>query len=101
MTEASIRSKVMTNQKWLERAILAIDARQTDDEQRSETTRYLNARGWSAADAKQGSYLARWIRRSDRPDGEKLSGKWVANAKGIISKYCGQLSRIAAEKVAA
>ena len=100
MTASEIRSKVMSNQKWLERAILAIDARQTVDEQASETTRYLNARGWSAADAKQGSYLARYIRNSRKAPGERLSGAWVDKGKVIIRKYCNQLSLIAAEKAA-
>ncbi len=101
MSASDIRRKVMTNQEWLERAIVAIDNRQTPDEQAAEVTRYLNARGLSAADAKQGSYLAGYIRRSTRPAGQKLSGKWIGEGRDIIAKYCGQLSRVVAEKAAA
>ena len=100
MNHNEIRSKVMTNQEWLERAILAIDRRQTNDEQASETTRYLNKRGWSAADAKMGSYLARYIRNSRNPDGFRLSKTWVNEARDIIGKYCRQLERVVAEKAA-
>jgi hypothetical protein len=89
------------DQAWLERGILAIDARQTEDEKRDGVTRYDNDRGWNATDAKLGSYLAKYIRRCRRPEGERLSGNWVSRAKAMMRKYAGQLARIAAARQAA
>lgn len=101
MTRRFIRFKLWNDQRWLERAILAIDNRQTSDEKSNRQTIYLNKRGWNAADAKIGSYLASYIRNSPKPLGEKLSGKWVGIAKRVVTKYSGQLQLVAAERVAA
>ena len=73
MTKSAIRSKINLDQVWLERAVLAIDNRQTSDESAASVTIHDNGRGWSAADAKEGAYLARWIRRCNRPMGQRLS----------------------------
>ncbi len=100
MNRSFIRSKLAMNQKWLERGILAIDARQTMDEQESRETRWDNNQGWNAADAKLGSYLARWIRQHDyRPMGQRLSGEWIGKGRELMRKYAGQLVRIAKQTV--
>lgn len=98
MTKAEILNKLNTNVRWLERAILALDARQTDDERAGGVTVYDNDRGWNAADASLGSYLARYIRGCRRPEGQRLSGNWIDRARSMIRKYAGQLARIAAAK---
>lgn len=97
----AIRLKVANDQRWLERAILAIDARQTSDERMVRQTKWENNRGWNAADARIGGYLASFIRGSRNPEGQALSGKWVSIARRIIQKYAGQLSRICEERAAA
>ena len=101
MTVSEIRDKVAVDQRWLERAIVAIDDRQTSDEHDADETLHRNARGWNSADANLGSYLARYIRSSTRPLGQRLSGDFIAKARRIIRKYCGQLARIVEEKAAA
>jgi hypothetical protein len=98
MTKVEILNKLDTNVRWLERAILALDARQTDDERSSGATVYDNDKGWNAFDASFGSYLARYIKGSRRPEGERLSGNWIVKARRMVRKYAGQLSRIAAAK---
>jgi hypothetical protein len=101
MTKAEIRAKLAVDNRWLERGILAIDARQEPDEQDNRETVYLNGRGWNATDASLGSYLANYIRRCRRPEGQRLSGKWVATAREMMYKYAGQLARIASERAVA
>ena len=101
MTKQEIWSRISVNQRWLERAILAIDSRQTADEQSSEQTLHDNGRGWSGADARFGSYLARFIRSSRKSEGERLSGKFVEAGRRLIRKYCGQLEKIAVASQAA
>jgi hypothetical protein len=91
-----IRLNLLKNQRWLERGILAIDRGQTEDEHKNVKTVWDNKRGWSAADAKLGSYLARYIRNSRKQEGFRLSGVWIERAKTLIVKYSGQLAKIAA-----
>lgn len=99
MTKNLVRFKMANNQRWLERAILAIDARQTNDERAVRQTKYDNDRGWNAADARIGGYIAQFIRSSRNPEGQRLSGKWVSIARRIMHKYAGQLCRIAGNNV--
>jgi len=104
VTASQIRGKINVDQRWLERGILAIDARQTADEKACDVTIYDNGRGWNAADAKFGGRLAHFIRNCRRPEGKRLSvygGRdFPAEARAMMQKYCGQLSRIAAAKEA-
>jgi hypothetical protein len=95
MTVDYIRDKLASDQRWLQRGILAIDARQTDDERREDATKYSNARGWSSADARRGSYYARWIRR-----GHDLSGRHLGIAQRMMRKYARQLLIVARERCA-
>jgi hypothetical protein len=93
LTVVDIQNKLQSDQRWLERGILAIDARQTEDERRQDTTKYANGRGWSGADARKGSYYARWIR-----SGRHLSGRHLYQAKVMMRKYARQLLIVAEEK---
>jgi len=75
-----------TNNRAVERAIVVLYNRQTADEKVAESTRHRNGRGFSAADAKKGTYMAKWILA-----GNHLSGQWMLDAKGLAYKYIGQL----------
>ena len=89
-TEAAIVSLLQNNNRAVERAILAIFARQTEDEKSTECTRHENSRGFSAADARTGSYLARWIL-----GGNHLNGKFLDKGRKIAVKYRKQLLEVA------
>ena len=89
-TKESIRQLLMTNPIAVERAILAIYARQTASEQASETTREDNGEGFNAFDAKSGTYYAQWIR-----SGKHLSGQYLDKARKMSLRYVGQLLEIA------
>lgn len=90
ITREQIESKILTDQRWLERAIMAIFERQTHDEQREENSKYHNLRGFNGPDAKRMTYYACWIK-----SGRHLSGKHLDVARKRVQKYCGQLERIA------
>lgn len=84
----------------LERAILTINARQTEDERAGGVTRYENGRGWNARDAAFGGSLADWIRRGVAPrseggfgkaHGRCLTPKQREGALRMIRKYWRQL----------
>jgi len=88
-----------------ERALLILLANQTFDEVRDQTTKHLNDKGFQPMDARMMTSLAQWVKRSIRPEGERLSEKqhkWLLreNARGTarIGKYTKQLLSVAKEK---
>jgi hypothetical protein len=93
--KAAMIEKLNSDQRWLERAILAIDARQTATERQQGATTDSNGAGWNYYDARKGSYMASYIRRCHRPEGQRLSGRFVQEARDMMKKYAGQLCRIA------
>ena len=92
-TKEEIRNLILTRQDALERAILAIHARQTTDEQREDTTKHSNGRGFNSPDARRGSYYARWIKL-----GRHLTGNHIVKARAMMQKYVGQLVIVANQK---
>jgi hypothetical protein len=70
----------------VERAILVLWNRQTDDEQASQDTKHHNARGFSAAAAHLGSYYAKWLLA-----GKHLTGLHLDKALRIALRHSKQL----------
>lgn len=89
MNRTQVRQLLLSNTRAVERAILALYHCQTLDEQQSSTTRESNGRGFNAADAEVGSYIARWLL-----SGRHLSGSWIGKARAIALRYAGQLARM-------
>jgi hypothetical protein len=96
LTEEIIRSKLMTSQRWLEAAIIALYQMQTADEQAAGRTNHDNNRGFNGADAPILSYYARWC-----ANGRNLNGRFLADAQNRCQKYAKQLLRIAQAKAQA
>lgn len=96
LTVETIRQKIDTDQKWLERGILAIYARQTSSEKAAGETNVHNGQGFTAFDARTMTYYANWIR-----SGRSLSGKHLEKARRRMRKYAKQLLLISMEKAAA
>jgi len=90
-----IREKISTDNRWLFRAILAIHARQTADEQRSRDTLYRNGCGFNKADARFFCTIAQMLRY-----GQSLNALTVETCRTRMCKYSAQLARIANAKVA-
>lgn len=89
-TKELIKEKLQTNQKWVERAILAIYNKQSIQEQNVSDTIHRNGVGFNGSDARVMSYYAKWIE-----SGKHLSGKHLIKATKKIMKYSGQLLKIA------
>lgn len=89
-TEVEIANLVLTNNRAVEKAILAIYNRQTESEQANSTTLHTNGVGFAGPDARLGSYYARWI-----ISGRSLSGKHLDKARQMAIKYRRQLTEIA------
>jgi len=88
--EAGIRELLSRSDRAVERAVLAIQEFQTEDEKRAGDTRWRNGVGWSGAHARSADYYCRWIR-----SGKRLSGRYLVKARKMTMHYAGQLAKIA------
>jgi len=87
-TEDDIKT-LLSSQKGIERAIIAIYNRQTQDEKDVEETKHLNKKGFSGADARLGTYYAKWIN-----SGKHLNNGHLEQGRKLILHYAGQLTKI-------
>ncbi len=93
---------LLQNQRYLERAIVAIYEKQTEDEKATNTTKLTNNVGFNGPDAHLGSYLAKYIlngvNKFNLQYGYNLNGKFLDKAKKIMPKYAKQLLSMAKSK---
>ena len=92
-TQDAIRAMIVNSDQAVERAILAIYARQTDSEKAQGETTKLNGVGFNGAHARVGSYYARWLK-----SGKNLTGKHLEKGRKIALRYTRQLADIANQK---
>jgi hypothetical protein len=85
-----IQEKLRENDLWVMRGLLAIYARQTEDEKNAEVTKHHNRVGFSGADATLLSSFAKQIQKRG-----SLSVKQMLWARKKMLKYAGQLAKIA------
>lgn len=100
LTVDVIREKLLTDDRWLCRALVALNERQTVDEQRTETTRYRNEMGFRPAHAKRGTSMAQFYQRTGFLT-PKQKAWWRSTTdcgKTRIEIYAGQLLKVAEEK---
>ena len=102
-TVETIRTMLATRDDAVCRALVALNDRQTADEQVSENTKYHNKRGFRPCHAKMGTSMAKQFLRKG-----KLSDKQIAywrkpmkGGKMRIEIYAGQLLIVAQEKALA
>jgi hypothetical protein len=91
-TREKIVELLNSNPRAVERGIVRLYQRQTEDEQAGGLTRHLNGRGFNATDAKLGTYLAKWIL-----DKKSLDKAWLDRARTMCVRYAGQLTEMANE----
>ena len=84
--EAIIAELIDTNPQFMERALIKIYNRQTEDEKVAKVTQYHNHVGFSAADANKMCYYAKWVL-----SGRKLSGVHLDKCKATLKKYRKQI----------
>jgi hypothetical protein len=76
----------------VERSIIALFEKQTEDEQNVNDTKYKNYRGFGTNTVKKGSFYAKCIL-----SGESLTGEHLDIARGICLHHRKQLAKIANE----
>ena len=89
MTKAQIISLLASNNRAVERALVALYHRQTVDEQRTSTTKESNGVGFNAKDAEYATYLARWVL-----SGRHLTGRHLEAGRRIATFYARQLAEM-------
>jgi hypothetical protein len=99
-TKSQIIEMLMTNDKAIARALVALTKRQTSDEVASENTRYLNGRGFRPCHARMGTSMAKFYENTGF-----LTPKQIAywrrpqrDGKARIEIYAGQLLQVAQER---
>lgn len=99
-TVESIRNLLATNDKAVARALLALNARQTEDEQRIEHTRHDNGRGFRPCHARMGTSMAKFYTRNGYLSPKQIAYWRKTDRSGNmrIGIYARQLLTVAAEK---
>jgi hypothetical protein len=95
-----IRDRLHNDDRWLARALVALNERQTADEQRDEVTRYHNEQGFRPMHAKRGTSMARFYQSRGYLTERQLAW-WRARTecgKSRIEIYANQLLKIAESK---
>lgn len=102
-TKADIVQLLNTNDKAVARAVFVLNQRQTISEQSSEHTINRNGVGFTPADARMGSSMAKFYGRNGYLSPKQVAYWRKPNARGVprICKYAGQLLEIATEKAEA
>ena len=95
-TKEDVQELIRSNDAAVARAILALYARQTADEQRAETTRHHNGVGFNGRDAAFLSSVAKALPRWNN----HMTPRQLAAARKMLPKYWRQLCEIANEKEA-
>jgi len=94
-----VRENIAQDDTWLIRGILALYARQTQDEKDSESTEHDNKMGFNGFDAEILSSFSKqilaWQAQAVKQYASPLSAKQVSLARKKMGKYAGQLARIA------
>ncbi len=79
--ETIVSDLIDTNPQFMERALIKIYNRQTEDEKVAKVTQYHNHVGFSAADANKMCYYAKWVL-----SGRKLSGVHLDKCKATLKR---------------
>lgn len=92
MNKTQIIALLMSNDRAVERAIVALYHRQTVGEQRTSSTVESNGRGFNAFHAERGTYWAKWV-----IGGRRLTGRHLAAARTMACYYARQLSELSVQ----
>ena len=80
-----------SNDKFVEKALLKMYNRQTDDEQNGAYTKHDNGVGFNAFDAELLTSFAQQANMSVRPHGQRLSRKQMQVARKRLRRYIRQI----------
>lgn len=101
-TKSEIATLLMTNDKAIGRALVALNNRQTHLEQSAQATLLDNGIGFSGADARIGTSMAQFFVKFGYLSAKQIAFWRKPNKRGTprIVKYSGQLLEVANSKAA-
>lgn len=85
-TKEFIQAKLSNDVRWIERAVLVLFSRQTDDEQTNKVTRWENGRGFNSSDSRYLTYVSNYLL-----GGRHLSGRHLEKVSAKMPKYWRQI----------
>jgi len=99
-TKEQIVHLLMNNDRAVARALVVLKNRQTADEQTAEQTKYLNGQGFTAADGRVGTSMAKFFERTGYLTPKQLAywRRTRKDGKPRITIYAGQLLEVANQK---
>ena len=92
-TKEEIKNFLSTNPQWMERALIVLFNRQTQDEQIDGETKHHNERGFNGCDSRYLSYCSKWILK-----GNHLNQKHLEKCGKKLPKYWGQIKDLIENK---
>jgi hypothetical protein len=87
MTKTEIKTFLLSNDRAVELAMVALYRCQTSEEQHTSTTKEVNGKGFNAFHAENGTYYAKWVL-----SGKKLTSYHLTRARKMACYYAGQLA---------
>jgi hypothetical protein len=85
-TKEVIQEKLSSDLRWMERAVIVLYNRQTEDEKVTSHTRHENGRGFNGTDSKYLTFVSKYLLR-----GGRLSGSHVQKVGKKLPKYWRQI----------
>jgi hypothetical protein len=85
-TKEVIQEKLASDIRWIERGVLVLFARQTEDEQSTSTTFFKNGVGFTGSDSRYLTYIAKYLM-----GGRHLSGRHLEKVASKMPKYWRQI----------
>ena len=85
-TKEQIKEKLSTDPRWIERGLIVLFNRQTEDEKTTDTTVHDNGIGFSGTDSRYLSYCSKWILK-----GNHLTGNHLDKCSKKLPKYWRQI----------
>ena len=95
-TKDEIKDKLKNDIRWMERGVIVLYHRQTQDEKRVKETVESNNIGFNSSDSRYLTWVAEWLLKDGR---NHLNEKHKEKVGKSLPKYWGQILSIIKENV--
>jgi hypothetical protein len=85
-TKEVIQQKLSSDLRWIERGVLVLFDRQTEDEKTQQGTRWENGRGFNKSDSNYLTYISKYLL-----SGRHLTGVHLEKVSSKLPKYWRQI----------
>ena len=92
-TKEQIKENLSTNLSWMERTVIVLYNRQTEDEKFSKETKHQNGIGFNGTDSRYLTWVAEYLLK-----GNHLSGRHIEKVGKKLPKYWRQVKELIEER---